>query len=102
MPEAVLEWGQVVQTIPASVEPPHASSIPPSIDAGALLALQSGDEAARNPPPASTPDDGGTDDGAMDAAAGDATLVDSSVGVDATNEASAIDAGPGDASPADP
>ena len=32
--------GQTVQTIPATVQPPPASSIPPGLDAGALAALQ--------------------------------------------------------------
>jgi hypothetical protein len=89
--------GQTVQTIPATVLPPPASSLPADIDAGALLAFQSSDEAAQNPQPpmpeASGPDVDAIDAESVDAGPTDATLVEATA-VDASDDASSTVATP--------
>lgn len=65
--------GQTVQMVPASVSAPPASSLPPPIDAGALVALQNIDQ---NQPGASSSSP--LDAGATDAGSGDAAPIDSS------------------------
>jgi hypothetical protein len=75
--------GQTVQTIPVTVGAPPASSIPPSIDAGALVALQNMDETSVGAPEAGDGDAALPDAGAFDATVGDATGGDAA-SVDAT------------------
>jgi hypothetical protein len=98
---AVLVNGATVQTILATVGPPPASSLPPSIDAGALVALQN----AQPPAPSSQNDaaveasasDAGTDANALEAAADAAAALDGTGAEDADVDAPGDDdAQPGD------
>ncbi|MGO9837620.1 MAG: hypothetical protein ACLP1X_25810 [Polyangiaceae bacterium] len=61
--------GQTVETVAAIVEAPPPSSIPPSIDAGALVALQNLDEEDAN----------AQDGGALDASVPDANPMDATM-----------------------
>jgi hypothetical protein len=80
---AIVIDGQTVQTIPVTVGAPPASSIPPSIDAGSLVALQNMDETSVGAPEAGDGDAALPDAGAFDATVGDATGGDAA-SVDAT------------------
>jgi hypothetical protein len=83
---AIVINGQTVQTIPVTVSAPPASSIPPSIDAGALFALQNMDETN-----AGAPEAGDVDAAVPDASAIDATVGDGGVGDATVSDASGLD-----------